>query len=66
MGRTVRYRGTASTYQRTQYYEFDHIDDVPVRQQFECDWPYAMRRYNGGGPNSYNYQALVLRYLSRG
>jgi hypothetical protein len=29
----------------------------------QCDWPYATRRYNGGGPNSFNYQAIVLKNL---
>ena len=32
-----------------------------MRRNFECDWPYAVRRYNGSGPNSYSYQALVLK-----
>jgi len=25
-----------------------------------CDWPYAVRRYNGSGLNSYHYQAKIL------
>ena len=66
MGVTPTYAGSPSTYERTQYYDFDHLDGVPVRSKIECDWPYAVRRYNGGGPNSYDYQALVLRYLLQG
>ncbi len=57
--------GTASTYRSTQYSDYSRLDfsGVPVRKDFECDWPYAVRRYNGSGPNSYNYQALVLKKL---
>ena len=36
---------------------------VPVRGEIPCDWPYAVRRYNGAGVNSYHYQAIVLRNL---
>ncbi len=62
---TTWYQGTASTYRSTQYYDYDRLDcsGVPVRRNFECDWPYAVRRYNGSGPNSYSYQALVLKKL---
>ncbi len=38
-------------------------DGVPVRANIGCDWPYAVRRYNGGGPLSYRYQARVLKNL---
>ncbi len=62
---TPRHGGTTRTYQSTQYYDYDRLDfsGVPVRRNFECDWPYAVRRYNGSGPNSYSYQALVLKKL---
>ncbi len=62
---TPWHEGTARTYQSTQYYDYDELGfgGVPVRGNFECDWPYAVRRYNGSGPNSYNYQALVLKKL---
>jgi hypothetical protein len=33
---------------------------VPDRAAFGWDWPYAVRRYNGGGVDSYHYQAQVL------
>jgi hypothetical protein len=37
---------------------------VPARERFGCDWPYAVRRYNGGGLPSYHYQARVLRNVA--
>lgn len=37
--------------------------NVPDRAAFLCDWPYAVRRYNGSGPDSFNYQACVLLFL---
>jgi hypothetical protein len=36
---------------------------MPARERLGCDWPYAVRRYNGGGLKSYHYQARVLRNL---
>jgi hypothetical protein len=36
-----------------------------VRAEIPCDWPYAVRRYNGSGINSYHYQVRILRYLER-
>ena len=38
---------------------------VPARATLGCDWPYAVRRYNGGGVNSYHYQYEVLQRLVR-
>ena len=67
-GVTPWYEGSGRTYQATQYYDFGKLDfsTVPVRRNVGCDWPYATRRYNGSGPNSYNYQALVLKNLLDG
>ena len=64
-GVTAWYEGTTSTHHSTQYYtvKAPEFSGVPLRKNFECDWPYAMRRYNGSGVNSYNYQALVLKKL---
>ncbi len=39
---------------------------VPVRSRAGCDWPYAVRRYNGDGPDSYHYQARVLLAILNG
>ena len=62
-GETPVYEGSSSTYEQTQYHEGSY-SNVPVRKNIPCDWPYAVRRYNGSGPNSYDYQAeLLLKVL---
>lgn len=58
-GETPLYEGAASKYEQTQYHRGSY-NDVPIRRNILCDWPYAVRRYNGSGPNSYDYQAEVL------
>jgi len=58
-GVTPVFAGSAMTYERTQYHVGTY-NNVPIRANFLCDWPYAIRRYNGAGPNSYDYQAEVL------
>ena len=60
---TPVYEGATITMQPTRYYASASYADVPNRADFACDWPYAARRYNGGGVNSYHYQARVLRNL---
>ena len=62
---TPWHEGSSRNYGPTQYYDYTKLDfsGVPVRAKLGCDWPYAVRRYNGSGPNSYNYQALVLKKL---
>jgi hypothetical protein len=62
-GVTPTYPGSPKVYERTKYYKSASYPNLPKREAIGCDWPYAMRRYNGGGPNSYNYQARVIRYL---
>lgn len=47
----------------TPYHPETHYRDVPDRARLGCDWPYAVRRYNGSGVNSYHYQFQVLRRL---
>jgi len=59
-GRTPLYAGAAATYEATQYHPNANYRGVPVRAKIPCDWPYAARRYNGSGVNSYDYQAEVL------
>jgi len=58
-GVTPVFAGSAMTYAQTQYHVGTY-NNVPIRAKFLCDWPYAIRRYNGAGPNSYDYQAEVL------
>jgi peptidoglycan hydrolase-like protein with peptidoglycan-binding domain len=57
------YPGAASVYEPDQYYSTASYDGVPDRAEFLCDWPYAVRRYNGSGLNSFHYQTRVLRNL---
>jgi hypothetical protein len=65
-GQTVLYSGTTEKYEPTQYYKDASYAQVPVRGRIGCDWPYAMRRYNGSGINSFHYQARVLKFLLAG
>jgi hypothetical protein len=60
-GVTPFYKGSKHKFVATQYYKPGSYDSVPIRKKIECDWPYAARRYNGSGVNSYHYQARVLR-----
>jgi hypothetical protein len=60
------YVGATQTYAPAPPYPTTTYHGVPVRAEFLCDWPYAARRYNGGGPASYNYQAHVLLNLLAG
>lgn len=62
---TPAYRGASISYQPTQYYPSAIYLNVPNRADFPCDWPYAARRYNGAGVNSYHYQTRVLLNLLR-
>jgi peptidoglycan hydrolase-like protein with peptidoglycan-binding domain len=62
-GVTPFYAGAGGVYATTQYYSPAPVTTVPARADFRCDWPYATRRYNGSGVNSYWYQALVLNHL---
>ena len=57
--------GSASTYHADQYYAAAVYTGVPDRADFPCDWPYAVRRYNGAGQDSYHYQTRVLLNLLR-
>ncbi len=41
-------------------------EGTPDRARVGCDWPYAVRRYNGSGPRSYEYQARILARLLNG
>lgn len=58
-GVTPVFSGSTLTYAQTQYHPGSY-KSVPLRANIPCDWPYAVRKYNGGGVNSYDYQAEVL------
>ncbi len=58
---TPVYAGSPTLFTATQYYNPGGYTNIPKREAFGCDWPYAVRRYNGGGINSYHYQARVIR-----
>ena len=62
-GVTPLYPGAGQTYEPTQYYSQGSYTNVPVRRNLGCDWPYAARRYNGAGMNSYHYQVRILQNL---
>ena len=59
-GTTRYYAGSSGVYRTTQYHRDTRLNGVPVRRNIGCDWPYAVRRYNGSGVNSYWYQSNVL------
>ncbi len=59
-GATPFYAGSSGVYRTTQYYNPAPFKKVPVRKNIGCDWPYAVRRYNGSGVNSFWYQGKVL------
>jgi hypothetical protein len=61
--RTPVYEGSETTFTPTAYYKTASYSGVPIRKNIPCDWPYAVRRYNGSGINSYHYQAKVLLNL---
>lgn len=60
------YSGASITLEPTQYYATANYGSVPDRASIGCDWPYAIRRYNGGGVNSFHYQILILRAVESG
>jgi peptidoglycan hydrolase-like protein with peptidoglycan-binding domain len=60
---TPVYAGAKTVYEPDQYYSTANYDGIPDRADFLCDWPYAVRRYNGSGLNSFHYQTRVLRNL---
>jgi len=57
------YPGSGLKLEPTQYYQITKYVDVPDRKSIGCDWPYAVRRYNGAGVNSYHYQIRVLQFV---
>ena len=62
---TPLYDGSQKSYQPDKYYPSADYGSVPDRSDFLCDWPYAARRYNGSGLDSFHYQTRILRNLER-
>jgi len=62
-GVTPLYPGSATTFQPSSFHQETTYTGVPVRGSIGCDWPYAVRRYNGSGMDSYHYQVQVLTRL---
>jgi len=62
---TPLHPGTAETLHATPVHPQTTYKRVPRRATLGCDWPYAVRRYNGSGVNSYHYQYEVLQRLAR-
>jgi peptidoglycan hydrolase-like protein with peptidoglycan-binding domain len=62
---TPLYPGSADRLAPTPYHPEREYRGLPDRTAIGCDWPYAVRRYNGSGMNSYHYQAQVLSRLAR-
>lgn len=49
-------------YNQAKYHKESH-QNVPVWSDIPCDWPVAVRRYNGSGPDSYAYRAEILWHI---
>jgi hypothetical protein len=60
---TPVYANASLTYGQAPQYAQTTYRSVPDRADFLCDWPYAVRQYNGGGADSYHYQARILMNL---
>jgi hypothetical protein len=61
---TSLHPGTTETLRPTQDHTSTTYKGVPDRARLGCDWPYAVRRYNGGGVNAYHYQYETLLRLT--
>jgi hypothetical protein len=62
---TPVYQGATDTLHPTPYHPETGYSRVPDRARLGCDWPYAARRYNGSGVDSYHYQFQILQRLTR-
>lgn len=64
-GVTPVFAGSMAIFHSTNNYDMQAdrqlYSDVPRRAEIECDWPYAARRYNGAGMDSYHYQVHILK-----
>lgn len=61
---TPLHAGSSQAYRKTDNYPTVEYRGVPVRAEFPCDWPYAARRYNGSGVDSFHYQTRILLNLA--
>src|SRR5262249_18403986 len=64
-GQTPLYEGSREVFEHTQYSDMSApaYRNAPIPSDLGCDWPYAVRRYNGSGINSFHYQVRVLQHL---
>ena len=60
---TPCFAGSGERFRATDDHPETSYADVPDRARLGCDWPYAIRRYNGSGVDSYHHQAQVLTRL---
>ncbi len=65
-GVTKLYDGASRCYEPSKSHVRTEYLGVPARNEIGCDWPYAARRYNGGGLDSYHYQTQVLLRVAGG
>jgi hypothetical protein len=63
---TPWFKGSPHVYVPTRYHPAGEYRNVPVRAEIPCDWPYAVRRYNGSGINSFHYQTRILQRVLAG
>ncbi|WP_143748427.1 peptidoglycan-binding domain-containing protein [Mesorhizobium carmichaelinearum] len=62
---TPLFQGSSKSCQPDNLYPSADYGAVPDRSAFLCDWPYAARRYNGSGLDSFHYQIRILLNLVR-
>jgi hypothetical protein len=60
-GAALKFQDSPPYYDMTR--DAAYYKNVPIRRNIPCDWPYAVRRYNGSGINSYHYQVRMLKNL---
>jgi len=60
---TPLFPGSQERFEPTGYHAETGYSGIADWTTFGCDWPYAARRYNGSGVNSYHYQAQVVQRL---
>ncbi len=56
-------KGSGWKFRKTKYHRRDVYKSMPDFKEFPCDYLFAIRRYNGGGINSFHYLMQVLEHL---